>query len=118
MDYTESRVDGGAWGKGTSVTVSAPGAHTVEYRSADKAGNVETAKSVGFSIEQAVTPLPTVQPTVTPGPPLATPTATPAPGPTPSFKLATPAKTTVAKFAKRGLTVLTTCTQAMTGPRR
>ena len=25
VDYTESRVDGGAWGKGTSATVSAPG---------------------------------------------------------------------------------------------
>ena len=113
VDYTESRVDGGAWGKGTSLTVSAPGSHTVEFRSADKAGNVETAKSVGFSIQPPVTPLPTVQPTATPAPPAATPT--PGPSLVPSFKLATPAKTTVAKFAKRGMAVRATCTQAMSG---
>ena len=80
VDYTESRVDGGAWGKGTSLTVSAPGSHTVEFRSADKAGNVETANSVGFSIQPPVTPLPTVQPTATPAPPAATPHAGSVPG--------------------------------------
>jgi hypothetical protein len=116
VDFTEYSVDGGAFTKGTSVTVSAVGAHTVQYRSTDKAGNVETAKSVAFSIK-APTPQPTVQPTVTPAPPAATPTptATPAPKPKPSFKVATPAKTTVAKFAKSGLKVRATCTEAMNG---
>ena len=52
VDYTEYRVNGGAWTKGTSVTVSALGAQAVEYRSADKAGNVETAKSVAFTIKE------------------------------------------------------------------
>ncbi len=113
VDYTESRVDGGAWGKGPSVTVSAPGAHTVEFRSADKAGNVETAKSVGFSIEQAVTPLPTVQPTATPAPPAATPT--PGPSLAAVVQAGHAAKTTVAKFAKSGLAVRATCTQVMSG---
>ena len=35
----------------SQVTVSAEGQHTVEYRSADKAGNVEAAKSVEFGID-------------------------------------------------------------------
>ena len=57
VDFTEYRVNGGAWTKGNSVTVSALGAQTVDYRSADKAGNVETAKSVAFTIkEKTVTP--------------------------------------------------------------
>ena len=75
VDYTEYRVNGGAWTKGTTVTVSAVGAYAVEYRSADKAGNVETAKSVAFSIKAKVTPTPTratATPTAT-----ATATATP-----------------------------------------
>ena len=125
MDYTEYRVNGGAWTKGTTVTVSAVGAYAVEYRSADKAGNVETAKSVAFSIKAKVTPTPTADrrpPTATPNTPAATPTpvapvptATPAPKPKPSFKLAKPAKTTVAKFAKSGLKVRATCSEAMSG---
>ena len=68
VDYTEYRVNGGAWTKGNSVTVSAVGAYAVEYRSADKAGNVETAKSVAFSIKEKVDarrPTPTATPTAT-----------------------------------------------------
>ena len=90
------RGNGGAWVKGTSVTVSDEADYTVEYRSADKAGNVEAAKSVSFTIEAPVAcPTPTATPTATadgdPGTP--TPTATPAPPapkPTPSFTLAKP----------------------------
>ena len=124
MDYTEYRVNGGAWTKGTSVTVSALGAHTVEFRSADKAGNVETAKSVAFSIKEKTVdaaadgysrrPTPNT-PAATPTPVTPVPTATPAPKPKPSFKLAKPAKTTVAKFAKSGLKLRATCTEAMNG---
>ena len=65
VDYTEYRVDAGDWVRAanaasadpfvSSVTVSAAGQHTVEYRSADKAGNVETAKSVGFVIAEPPT---------------------------------------------------------------
>ncbi|WP_170179091.1 OmpL47-type beta-barrel domain-containing protein [Solirubrobacter pauli] len=62
VDFTEHRVDGGAWAKATNtaaaspfaseVTVAALGRHTVEFRSVDKAGNVEATKSVEFSIEE------------------------------------------------------------------
>ena len=121
VDYTEYRVNGGAWTKGNSVTVSELGAQSVEYRSADKAGNVETAKSVAFTIKEktitpGATPTPTpTAPAATPTPVAPVPTATPAPKPKPSFKLATPAKTTVAKFAKSGLKVRVMCTEAMSG---
>ena len=56
--YTEYSLDGGAtWTQGTSVTVPAPadhsydGIHTVQYRSADNAGNVESAKSCTVKID-------------------------------------------------------------------
>ena len=48
--YTEYSLDGGAWTRGTSVTIAPPkrtavaDVHSVAYRSADKAGNVETAQ--------------------------------------------------------------------------
>jgi hypothetical protein len=48
---TEYKVDAGTWTTGGSVIVPAPsdgsnnGSHTVQYRSTDNAGNVETAKS-------------------------------------------------------------------------
>ena len=64
VDFTEYRVntggETGAWVRSdnsegddpfaTSFTVSAPGSHTVEYRSTDGAGNAEGTKSVAFSI--------------------------------------------------------------------
>ena len=83
---------------------------------------METAKSVAFSIKEktitagGATPTPTpTAPAATPTPVAPVPTATPAPKPKPSFKLATPAKTTVAKFAKSGLKVRVMCTEAMSG---
>ncbi len=64
VDFTEYRIKTGTtqgdWVKTTNagaanpfasqVTVSAEGQHTVEYRSTDKAGNVEATKSVAFAI--------------------------------------------------------------------
>lgn len=51
---TEYRIDGGAWTPYASpFTVDGVGAHTVEYRSRDNAGNVETAKQVQFTIQTA-----------------------------------------------------------------
>ena len=47
---TEYQLDGGSWTTGTKLTVSAIGAHTVLYRSHDKAGNVEAAKSCQVNI--------------------------------------------------------------------
>ncbi len=108
------------------MTLSDDAAYTVEYRSADKAGNVEAAKSVSFTIKAPVvepSPTATATATATPVTPGATatptPTATPAPPapkPTPSFTLTKPSKTTVAKFAKRGIAIRATCTDTMSGP--
>ena len=43
------------------MTVSAEGQHTVEYRSVDKAGNVEAAKSVAFGIDLPDPGFPVIQ---------------------------------------------------------
>ena len=51
VDFTEYRVGGGAWTEGASVTVSRQGETTVEYQSADIAGNVEAAKSCVVKID-------------------------------------------------------------------
>ena len=48
--YTEYRVNGGAWTRGASLTVSAAGDNTVDYRSADYAGNLETYKTCHVKI--------------------------------------------------------------------
>ena len=50
--YTEYRVGTGAWTKGTSVSIKPQGVTTVEYRSADTAGNVEAAKSCQVRIDK------------------------------------------------------------------
>jgi hypothetical protein len=49
--YTEYRVAGGAWVKGSKVTVSRQGKTVVEYRSADTAGNVEAARSCTVRVD-------------------------------------------------------------------
>ncbi len=48
VDYSQHRVDGGGWSTGTQFTLSSQsdGTHTVEYRSMDNSGNVETAHSI------------------------------------------------------------------------
>lgn len=47
---TSYRVNGGEWAVGESVVVTREGAFTVDYRSTDKAGNVETVKSITGTI--------------------------------------------------------------------
>jgi hypothetical protein len=55
--YTEYSLDGGAWMRAASVTIAPPRkssvaeAHTVAYRSADKAGNVESARTVQVKLD-------------------------------------------------------------------
>jgi M6 family metalloprotease-like protein len=53
--YTEYKLDSGSWTHGTSVTVPAPAnvtiTHTVLYRSADNAGNLESYKSGQVKID-------------------------------------------------------------------
>ncbi|MBE2317691.1 PKD domain-containing protein [Solirubrobacter sp. CPCC 204708] len=61
VDFTEYRVNGGAWTRAANTAgaspfasqalVSAEGEHTVEFRSGDKAGNLEAAKSIAFGID-------------------------------------------------------------------
>jgi flagellar hook assembly protein FlgD len=52
VDYAEYRVDDGEWTAYSSpFTVSGDGIHTVDYRSTDAAGNVETTKSIDVKID-------------------------------------------------------------------
>ena len=48
------QVNGGAWIVGTSVVVSADGAHTVAYRAEDLAGNQSGTVAVSFKIDRSV----------------------------------------------------------------
>ncbi|MBE2320370.1 ThuA domain-containing protein [Solirubrobacter sp. CPCC 204708] len=51
LDKLEYRLDGGAWSPYTApVSVSGNGAHTLEHRATDQAGNVGTVGSVAFTI--------------------------------------------------------------------
>jgi len=55
VDYTQYSTNGGTtWTKGTTVTISTAGTTTVKYRSTDKAGNTETAKSCTVRIDTGV----------------------------------------------------------------
>jgi hypothetical protein len=43
--FTYYSLDGGRWKRGTEVEVKGTGGHTIQYRSEDVAGNVETVRS-------------------------------------------------------------------------
>ncbi|WP_433347573.1 ThuA domain-containing protein [Microtetraspora malaysiensis] len=61
VDRTEYQLDGGAWTAYTTpVIVSGDGSHTLAYRSADKAGNVENAKTLAVKVD-ATAPMTTVE---------------------------------------------------------
>lgn len=51
VSLTEYRVDGGGWTPGTRVVVAADGAHTVQFRVTDQAGNQATEQR-SFQIDQ------------------------------------------------------------------
>ena len=81
---TEYRVDGGAFAPyGSPFSVGGAGAHLVEYRSTDVAGNVEPIRSASFGID--------------------------APATAPSLRLAAPAAKVKAKALVRGLAVGVAC---------
>ena len=70
VDFTEYRVNGGAWAKARTRrararsrrrSASDEGEHTVDFRSADKAGNVEARKSVAFGIQAAEPGFPVIE---------------------------------------------------------
>ena len=48
---TEYRIDGGTWTSYVPFTISTAGNHTIEYRSLDNAGNLETAKSLTVMVD-------------------------------------------------------------------
>jgi len=50
---TEYRLDSGIWQSGTSMTASADGPHTVDFRTTDRAGN-QIIASRSFKIDQSV----------------------------------------------------------------
>jgi PKD repeat protein len=50
-DWVKTANTGGANPFASQVTISAEGQHTVDYRSTDKAGNVEATKTVSFGID-------------------------------------------------------------------
>ncbi len=56
VNYTMYKVDGGSWTTyvATPFVVSGSGEHTVAFYSVDIAGNIETEKSVVFTIEYAL----------------------------------------------------------------
>lgn len=59
VETTEYRVDGGAWEQYTEpFTVDTEGNHTVQFRAMDRAGNLETQKSLPVKIDATV---PTVE---------------------------------------------------------
>jgi PKD repeat protein/type 1 glutamine amidotransferase len=61
VDRTEYQLDGGAWTAYTTpVIVSGDGSHTLAYRSVDKAGNVENAKTRTVKVD-ATAPMTTVE---------------------------------------------------------
>ena len=57
VDYTEYKLDGGPWTKAGDLTITAPadhandGSHTILYRSADGAGNLEAAHVCTVNID-------------------------------------------------------------------
>jgi hypothetical protein len=65
VDASYYAVDGGDPVKGTSLTISTEGVHTLKYWSVDKAGNAETAQTVTVKIDLTK---PTIGHTVTPAP--------------------------------------------------
>ncbi|GIH26587.1 hypothetical protein Aph01nite_48970 [Acrocarpospora phusangensis] len=51
-DRSEFQLDGGAWtAYADSVAITGDGPHTLAYRSTDKAGNVETAKTLAVKVD-------------------------------------------------------------------
>ncbi len=52
VDYTEYKVNGGAWVKGDSVEFTETGVHALSFRSVDRAGNQEPAQNTTVSIDK------------------------------------------------------------------
>ena len=68
VDKVEYKVDGGAFATYSApVAITTDGTHTVEYRSTDKAGNVEATKSLTVKVDKAApTTTATLEPATSP----------------------------------------------------
>jgi Matrixin len=53
VDYTSYSLDGGDWKRGSPAIVKAEGKHTLEFRSVDHAGNIETAQGVAVWVDNS-----------------------------------------------------------------
>ena len=51
IDYVEYRVDGGAWTRGSYPTLVTDGAHAIDYRAVDLAGNVESTNAMTARVD-------------------------------------------------------------------
>lgn len=51
VDLVEYRIDGGEWTAYTPFTLSGHGIHTIEYRSTDAVGNIETFNNMTVSVD-------------------------------------------------------------------
>ncbi|MCX8190106.1 MAG: PKD domain-containing protein [Candidatus Diapherotrites archaeon] len=83
---TNYRVDGSNWSTGTEFNITDAGCHRINYRSSDKAGNLETEKSAEFCVEDfssSVEPSPSPSPSPTP---VQTQTPSNSPIPTPTVR--------------------------------
>ena len=60
VNWTEYRIDSGNWTRyaGSAIDLTEPGPHVVQFRSADRLGNLEAARSLNVSVEAATTPGP------------------------------------------------------------
>ena len=55
VDYTQYRLDGGAWTTySAAIAVAGDGTHTLEYRSADNTGQVESTKTLTVKIDKVL----------------------------------------------------------------
>ena len=110
-DLSDDRSADGATGP---FTISGTGPHTVEFRSADAAGNAEAKKSIEFEIGRTTPPGSTTPSGSTPPPgggDLPPMIDTPA-----TYRLGSvTARLTATRLAKKGLKVPVTCTGAMSG---
>ncbi len=51
LAYVEWRLNGGSWQRTTTLTVATEGIHTLEYRAADLAGNIEPTRTAEIKLD-------------------------------------------------------------------
>jgi hypothetical protein len=64
VNMTEYRLDGGPWSRYSGAVAIGEGSHALQYRSTDRAGNIETARSVPVNVSISPSPTPGTGPRV------------------------------------------------------